>query len=94
MKTSTEIAIVPRYTNRYSLRVTLIFLLLAALHCSTIQAETGKLPASTDLETEEDFIGEIDTVLSETRIRQPLTESLFPQLTVSVLTNHALQHNF
>jgi len=66
---------ITRHTNRSSLQSTLILLLPAALHCGAILAETGNFSASTDFETEEDFIGEIDTVISATRIRQLLTES-------------------
>lgn len=50
-------------------------LCMAVLHGSAALAETVNLPPATSLETEDDFIGEIDTVISATRIRQPLTES-------------------
>ena len=51
-------------------------MLTTAIHAAGIAfADTGTPAAYAKFETEEDFVGEIDTVISATRIRQLLTES-------------------
>ena len=50
--------------------------LTTAIHAASAAfADTGTPAAYAEFETEEDFVGEIDTVISATRIRQSLTES-------------------
>ena len=50
-------------------------MLTAASLAETAFADTGNTAAYAEYETEEDFVGEIDTVISATRINQLLTES-------------------
>ena len=66
----------PHSPHDYQRRALALLLLnMAALPVTALQA-TGYAPgADMALETEEDFTGAIDTVISATRIRQPLTES-------------------
>jgi len=54
---------------------TLLLLTLAALPCPARPAGTDEPVMYAGMESEEDFTGAIDTVISATRIRQPLTES-------------------
>lgn len=52
-----------------------LFIFTATGHESAALADTGNTATYEEYETEEDFVGEIDTVISATRINQLLTES-------------------
>jgi iron complex outermembrane receptor protein len=70
--------ILQKYNNACSVLVSrsiVLFMLSAASLAETALADTGNTPAYAEHETEEDFVGEIDTVISATRISQLLTES-------------------
>ena len=62
-------------SRRVALTLLPVLLCMTVLHGSAALAETGKHPGTVILETEDDYVGDIDTVISATRIRQPLTES-------------------
>lgn len=63
-------------TSKNMLRALHTVVLTTAIHAaSTAFADTGTPTAYAVFETEEDFVGEIDTVISATRISQLLTES-------------------
>jgi iron complex outermembrane receptor protein len=62
-------------SRRVALTLLPVLLCMTVLHGSAALAETGKHPGTAILETEDDYVGDIDTVISATRIRQPLTES-------------------
>ena len=63
-------------TFKILVRTSLYLLIItAAGHACAALADTGNAAAYEEYETEEDFVGEIDTVISATRISQLLTES-------------------
>ncbi|MDH3979626.1 MAG: TonB-dependent receptor [Gammaproteobacteria bacterium] len=61
--------------SKFITRLPLLFAVLCWASWSTGALAAPPRTTADLLETEEDFIGDIDTVISATRIRQPLTES-------------------